>query len=197
MYVGDVEGRACMEVLPSLDVAESELTSEMRMARLLSAESLQLHAPEPPAGRSAAEITSWSEDKLKPWLEQKQKRAQAAQEELDRAAVQNHRQRIVAGALMGLVFEDIARDLLIVPVPQELASEPEIADIFHELMLKQAEPYLQHARLAYNACAGNAQGLRSMSHWEPFCLGRSDSLPNNSEAEPEQDGVTVIRTAER
>ena len=54
--------------------------------------------------------------------------------------MQNHRQRIVAGALVGLVYEDIARTLLTVPVPAELDSEPEITEAFRELLLKQAEP---------------------------------------------------------
>jgi hypothetical protein len=39
-FAGDARGRACIEVLPSLDVADTELSDQMRMARMLSAESL-------------------------------------------------------------------------------------------------------------------------------------------------------------
>jgi hypothetical protein len=166
-----------MEALPSLDVADAELSNQMRMARLLSAESLELPAPVAPNDRSAASLTRWSEHELKDWVSAKQKRAEAARAELDKAAVENHRQRIVAGALVGLVFEDLARSLLVLPVPSELDREPEIAAIFHELMVKQAEPYLIHARLAYAACAGNAAGLSTMSHWSDFCSAREQSLP--------------------
>ena len=166
-----------MIAVPSLDVADSELSEQMRMARLLSAESLELPAPQVPVDKSAASLTRWSEHELKEWIGAKQKRAEQARAELDRAAVENHRQRIVAGALVGLVFEDVARSLLVLPVPSELEREPEIAAIFHELMVKQAEPYLMHARLAYAACAGNAQGLATMSHWSDFCSGREESLP--------------------
>lgn len=184
-FVGDAHGRACMEVLPSLDVADAELSDQMRMARMLSAESLELPAPQVPSDKSAASLTHWSEHELKDWVSAKQKRAEAARAELDRAAVENHRQRIVAGALVGLVFEDVARSLLVLPVPSELEREPEIAAIFHELMVKQAEPYLMHARLAYAACAGNAAGLSTMSHWSDFCAAREDSLPKNVSEQPD------------
>jgi hypothetical protein len=184
-----------MEVLPSLDVVDEALTPEMRMARMLSAESLALTPPAVPADTSAAQLTAWSERELKPWLQEKQRRADAAREELDRAAVQNHRQRIVAGALLGLVFEDVARELLQVPVPRELASEPEVAGIFREVMMSQAAPYLLHAKLAYNACAGNAGGLASMGHWSTFCSGRAESLPEQKHGSAEGDSTTV--TVER
>jgi len=183
-FAGDARGRACMEALPSLDVADAELSEQMRMARMLSAESLELPAPAVPSDKSAATLTLWSEHELKAWLSEKQKRAEAARAELDRAALENHRQRIVAGALVGLVFEDVGRSLLVLPIPSELESEPEIAEIFHELMVKQAEPYLIHARLAYEACAGNASGLTTMSHWSDFCSAREESLPRATSEQP-------------
>jgi sulfur carrier protein ThiS len=191
-FVGDAHGRACMEALPSLDVADSELSEQMRMARLLSAESLELPSPAVPADKSAVSLTRWSEHELKDWVGAKQKRAEQARAELDRAALENHRQRIVAGALVGLVFEDVARALLVLPIPSELEREPEVATIFHELMVKQAEPYLMHARLAYAACAGNAAGLATMSHWSDFCSGRQDSLPKGNE-EPQTEVALVGR----
>jgi hypothetical protein len=183
VYVGDARGRASIEVLPSLDVPESELTAEMRMARLLSAESLELPAPTLPGDRSAAQLSDWSDSQLKDWLSEKQQRAEAARAELDRAAAQNHRQRIVAGALVGLVYEDIARTLLSIPLPAELDTEPEVADLFRELMAKQAAPFLLHAELAYTACAGNAAGLESMAHWSEFCERRGEGLPEKALAE--------------
>lgn len=195
-FAGDAQGHPSLETLPSLDVTDDQLTPEMRMARLLSADTLQLAPPQTPADRTGQTLSAWSEGELKGWLEQKQKRADDARVELDRAAVQNHRQRILAGALVGLIYEDIARTLLTVPVPSELDSEPEIGAAFQELLLKQAEPYLMQSRLAYAACAGNAQGMSSLAHWVDFCSRRREGLPS---AEPAQDGVEVVveRTAAR
>jgi len=193
LYVGDARGGASIEVLPSLDVSESELTAEMRMARLLSAESLELPAPTAPGDRSAERLSDWSDRELKDWLSEKQQRAEAARAELDRAATQNHRQRIMAGALVGLVYEDIARTLLLIPVPAELDSEPEVAALFRELMAKQAAPFLTHAELAYAACAGNALGLESMAHWADFCERRAERLPETARGEGQLDRERTAR----
>lgn len=190
-FAGDARGRASIEVLPSLDVADSELSDQMRMARMLSAESLELPAPAIPEDRSASSLTQWSDHELKSWVSAKLKRAEAARMELDRAANENHRQRILAGALLGLVFEDVGRALMVLPVPRELESEPEIGAIFKELMEKQAAPYLFHARLAYSACAGNAAGLSTMNHWSDFCSAREESLPRASA--DDQDSVALAR----
>jgi hypothetical protein len=196
-FAGDAHGTPSIEVLPSLDVQDAELTAEMRMARMLSAESLQLSAPAVPANRAAESLTAWSNGELKTWLREKQKRAEAARQELDRAAAQNHRQRILAGALVGLIYEDVARTLLVVPAPAELDSEPEIRAAFQELMLKQAEPYLMHARLAYAACAGNAEGMSSMGHWSGFCSARGSELPQAEASGGDGVQVEVERTASR
>lgn len=196
-FAGDAHGKPSIEVLPSLDVQDAELTAEMRMARMLSAESLQLTAPVVPHNRGSESLTAWSNGELKAWLEEKQKRAEAARQELDRAAAQNHRQRILAGALVGLIFEDVARTLLLVPAPAELDSEPEISAAFHELMLKQAEPFLIHARLAYAACSGNADGMSSMGHWSGFCSARRSSLPEAQGSGGDNTQVEVERTASR
>lgn len=177
-----------MEVLPSLDVDQGALTPEMRMARMLSAECLTLDPPGKPADNSTSTISAWSDQELKNWLREKHRRAEAARKELDRAAEQNHRQRIMAGAMVGLLYEDVARTLLSLPVPAELTTEPEIAAMYLELMRNQAAPYVLRSRTAYSACAGNAEQLSELQHWSEFCLAREGRLPSNlAEAQKAHD----------
>lgn len=181
---GDAFSRPSMEVLPSLDVAQSELTPEMRMASLLSSESLLLAPPSGPRDDSTAAISDWSDSELKTWLQEKHVRAEAARKELDRAAQQNHRQRVMAGAMVGLVYEDLARTLLALPIPRELASEPEIAAMYVDLLKRQASPYLLHAHQAYVACAGNAEQVSGLHHWSQFCEQREERLPTSGLDQP-------------
>ncbi|MFT3926252.1 MAG: hypothetical protein QM778_27145 [Myxococcales bacterium] len=192
---GDTQGPPRVEALPSLDVDDTALSKEMRMARMLSEESLNLPAPPLPSGRTAQDIQHWSEETLAPWLQSKQARAEAARAELDVAALQNQRQRIVAGALVGLVYEDVAQGLLRVPAPRELDSEPEVLAMYHDLLQQQAAPYLMHARLGYDACAANAHALRSLEHWSAFCGERSSHLPSGERLAPgeSETSVTVTR----
>jgi hypothetical protein len=174
---GDALGAPRVEALPSLDVAESTLTPEMRMARLLSAECLNLDPPTRPVETTSAAMEHWSDAELKAWMQHKHASAEAARKELDLAATQNHRQRIMAGAMVGLVYEDVARNLLALPTPSELSSEPDIAAMYVDLLRTQATPYLVQARQAYTACAGNAAQLSELRHWSDFCLSREEQLP--------------------
>jgi hypothetical protein len=174
---GDAHGSPRVEALPSLDVAESNLTAEMRMARLLSAECLNLEPPRRPTSTTNQSIEQWSDAELKTWMQHKHASAEAARKELDKAAVQSQRQRIVAGAMVGLVYEDVARNLLALPTPSELISEPEIASMYVDLLRSQATPYLVQARAAYTACAGNAEQVTELHHWSSFCLSREEALP--------------------
>jgi hypothetical protein len=175
--VGDADGAPRIEALPSLDVADAKLTPEMRMARLLSAECLNLEPPTRPNETTTQAIEEWSDAQLKAWMAHKHASAEAARKELDLAATQSQRQRIMAGAMVGLVYEDVARNLLSLPTPVELSSEPEIAAMYSDLLRSQATPYLVQARAAYTACAGNADQVETLRHWSEFCLTREEKLP--------------------
>ena len=83
----------------------------------------------------------------------------------------------MAGALVALMYEDVARIIRRVPVPDELRSEPEIATVFREVIDAQARPYLDHARRAYRACALNSRGHSELRHWMRFCQERGADLP--------------------
>lgn len=188
---GDTAGRPSVEALPSLDVDLRDLTPEMRMARLLSAECLSLPPPARPSDTSMIAISAWSDGELKAWMREKHARAEAARRELDRAAEQSHRQRIIAGAIVGLVYEDVARTLLSLPVPRELVSEPDIAAMYVDLLRSQAAPYLLQSRRAYTACAGNAAQQSPLQHWAAFCLTREEQLPGSA-SPPLGAGETTV-----
>jgi hypothetical protein len=195
---GDATGKPRVEALPSLDIDASKLTAEMRMARLLSAESLNLAPPVQPRDTSSATYADWSDHELRAWMQSKHASAEAARQELDRAAVQNQRQRIMAGAMVGLVYEDVARALLTLPVPAELVSEPEIAAMYVDILRTQAGPYLLQARHAYTACAGNAEQLPALHHWSDFCLSRENQLPPSGlEQTPRSHSETTVSVSRR
>lgn len=181
-----------MECLPDPDVADSALTQRMRFGWELAAESFLVPPPEPPDERSALDLTTWSEQVLSPWLEQKTHTVEAARRELDIAAEEDHRQRIIGGAIVGLMYEDVARVLSGIPTPRELDDEPEIQDVYRDVLRGQARPFLEHARRAYRACAQNALRPAGMRHWSRFCAGREDRLPE-SDLVPQENGATTVQ----
>jgi hypothetical protein len=189
LYAGRVGAAPSLRCLPDPDVVDAELSPRMRTALELADESFAVQAPPPPTSRSALDLTDWAEGPLRDWLGRKTQAIEEARHELDAAAEESHRQRIMGGAVVGLMYEDVARVLRAVPAPEDLEDEPEILEIYQQVLESQARPFLETARRAYHACALNASEPESMRHWSRFCRGREDALP---EADgPQEDGTTV------
>ena len=80
-------------------------------------------------------------------------------------------------AVVGMLYEDVGWTLVAIPAPDELASEPDIMQIYSEILASQARPFFTTAKRAYWACAQNAIRPDTMRHWSRFCAGRADQLP--------------------
>lgn len=173
---GRIDSEPSMECLPDPDVADTAFTRRMQFGLTLAAESFLIPPPPPPSRQIAANLQAWAEQRLAPWLERKSHTVEAARRELDLAAEEDHRQRIIGGAVVGLMYEDVARLLASIPAPEELDDEPEIQEIYRRILRSHARPFLEHARRAYRACALNARQPEGMRHWSRFCRGRRDRL---------------------
>ena len=180
-----------MEGLPDSDVPRDALSPTMRRALLLAEESLAWPAPVEPLTRTSASLQAWGESTLTPWIEEKTARASAAREELNKAAAESMRERIMAGAVLGVVYEDVARVLVALPVPQELENEPEIKATYREVMISNAQPFLGNARSAYKACAGNAKQVPELRYWGRYCAHRRETLPGELIQSAPQ-GTTIV-----
>lgn len=191
IYAGRADGDPSIECLPDPDVADTELTAHMQRGRELAIASFEIADPEIPPDHAVQVLSAWAAGPLRTWIEQKTHAVDAAREELDLAAEESHRQRIMGGAIVGLMHEDIARIVSRVPAPSDLADEPEILAAFEHVIQGQARPYYRLARQAYRACALNAVAPESMQHWSRFCRERMDALPEDESDAVTEEGTTV------
>lgn len=176
-FMGRIDGPPSMSCIPDTDRSPEGYTEHMREGVALAEASFGDAAPPPPASRSAHDLEQWSNGVLRTWLETKSHAIEAARRELDAASEENHRQRILGGAIVGMMYEDIARVLRSVPAPVDLDSEPEIMEIYQNLVRSQARPFLELSRSAYRACSLNADRPPGMRHFSTFCRERLDALP--------------------
>lgn len=177
LYGGRSDAEPSMECLPDPDVEDVELTEHMHFGIRLATAALAIDAPEIPADISAASITVWSAGPMQAWLHDKSEAVEAARRELDLAAEETHRQRIMSGAIVGMLYESVSITLRAIPTPEDLWNEPEISRIFRETVEGEARPYLETARRAYHACELNGRRPETMQHWGEFCSARLDLLP--------------------
>lgn len=180
---GDGDAEPSMECLPGRGADDAELSERARFAWLLAQQAFEVPRPHPaPRGGTHVELQEWSETELRRWLAEKSRLVEAAREELDAVAEEEHRQRVWSGALVGLMYEDVARTLLDVPLPRELLDEPEVAAAFRDVVRAEAAPYLDHARRAFRACRLNGRHRGSaLEPWAEFCGEREDRLPPSAE----------------
>lgn len=192
LHAGRSHGAPSMECLPDPDVEDSELSERMTFGMQLATESLSIEPPPPPTSRAVLDLQAWGSGPLRAWLERKTHAVEAARRELDVAAEESHRQRIMGGAIVGLMYEDVARVLVGLPRPEDLDDEPEILEIYQQVLQSQARPYVETARRAYHACAANASEPETMRHWARFCRDRRDDLPGGDELESGETQVEVV-----
>lgn len=182
-----------MECLPGVpESAREEFSQSMGFAWRLSEDAFELVDPIPPSSDADTQtVQAWTEGPLHEWLHRKNHLVEAARAELNVAAEESHDQRTMAGALVGLLYEDVARVLLRVPLPRDLANEePIVVEAFRDVVEAQAHPYIEHAKRAFRACAANAQAHSHLHAWAHFCSARAANLPL-TRGEREAEGTTV------
>ncbi len=175
-FPGRTDGRATLSALPEVELS-SPTTERFRRGMTLAEASFRVSAPEAPESREASTLARWSDGALRAWLEQKTHAIQAAREDLDAAAEEEPDQRVLGGAVVGLMYEDLARSLLAVPAPSELDSEPEVLGMYRDLVESQSRPFLALARAAYRACSLNATARPELRVLIGFCRARGEALP--------------------
>lgn len=190
---GAPEAPPSMECLPGVTPERrAEFSQPMTFAWRLTEDAFELADPVPPSRDADTEtVQAWTDGPLHEWLHRKNRLVEAARAELNAAAEESHDERTIAGALVGLLYEDVARVLLQVPLPRDLRNEePIVVDAFRDVVEAQAAPYLAHADRAFRACAANALPHEHLGAWAHFCSARAANLPLTRD-QREAEGTTV------
>jgi hypothetical protein len=177
-HPGNAEGDPSLTALPDADVDDAQLSARLREGMELAEDAMSLPMPTAPANATAAEMQEWTSAHLEPWIGQKTHAIDEAVEVLVAAAYEGKREQIVAEATIALLYEDLARELRAIPTPSDIETDPEIAQVYREVVEHYARPYAGRAHLAYRNCVRDTrQGPRGMRHWAAFCDARRDNLP--------------------
>lgn len=176
-YHGNPVDPPSLKVLPTFPVSWESLSSDMRFGWNLAELAFEIAPPTAASGSDPAKVSQWSEQVLLPWLAEKKELVEHAREELESAASANLEERVIAAAIVALMYEDIAQVLRQVPSASRNQAKVDLAgsteDVDPDWMVRA---YVGHARTAYLACETNARTMRQGEAWSKFCGRRAGRL---------------------
>jgi hypothetical protein len=180
-------------------------TDSVHRALTQASEVLSTRFPPIPNDRSHASLSAWVESDVAQWIERRREGVEdtrylfglpasakttveheAGDQAAGDAAAVAHQgghqdiadgQVVVAHAVLGLLHEDTALQLEQIPPPSELDQEPEIAEMFREIIRAQMAPFISAALRDYSECANMAYaGDDELEAMGQLCHARHDRL---------------------
>lgn len=163
-----------------------ELSADLQELWKRVEEAVAVRPPEPPEGASAEVIESWAEGAFRGWLLQRQAatdRALAATQ-----ALRTHPlfERGVGTALFGYMYEDMASSIRGAPVPEDIAKDEELLEIYSGALNEHLTPFAELSARAYYACLALFIKLDDpqWGEWAYYCDQRGAEVVDTFKLEP-------------
>lgn len=174
---GEAEAPPALSALPDPVRGEPMDSERMHQGFTMARQVFAGLMPEPPADRSYTSLQAWVEQQVAPWVEKRRDGVDDTRFQFALTASSHPADVVVAHAVLALLHEDTAAELSNIPSPAELANEPEVSEMFRELVSGQALPFVSAARDEYRLCAnaGYQEGA-DLRRWAEFCKARFDRL---------------------
>ncbi|MCG8555651.1 MAG: hypothetical protein MJD61_10250 [Proteobacteria bacterium] len=174
---GDPHAAPSLDVLPSAPGDRAVFSEHARQGLVMARGVLKMTIPAPPADRSFATLQQWIDTAVVDWVSRRKEAIDALRYHLLQSSKATRSEQIVGHAVVGLLQEDLALALQALPSPAELDSEPEIAQMYAEIIRFQARPFLSAALVEFRSCANlSVQAYPRVMNWARFCDTRFKRL---------------------
>ena len=178
--------------VPQPVVPRAELSRDLQELWQRVEEAVAVRPPEPPDGASSEAIDEWAEGSFREWLLQRQAatdRALAATQ-----ALRTHPlfERGVGTALFGYMYEDMAGSIRGAPVPEPIAQDEELLEIYTAALTEHITPFAELSAKAYYACLALFVKLNDpqWGEWVGYCDERGAEVVDTFELEPPEPADT-------
>ena len=164
----------------------AELSNDLQELWSRVEEAVAVRPPQPPDGGSAEVIESWAEGAFRDWLLQRQAAT-------DRALAATHAlrthplfERGVGTALFGYMYEDMASSIRGAPVPENIAQDKELLEIYTGALTEHLTPFAELSAKAYYACMALFIKLDDpqWGEWAYYCDQRGSEVVDTFNLEP-------------
>lgn len=142
-----------------------ERSDAMRQLWELSEQALSLDPPDPPGERGLEAVNGWMRSTLQSWIERKTFAVQAAEAPL---ADVTEEEEAPAGALVALLYEQLARQLASIPLAREVEADPAVQQRFSRSVEDRVLPLVGRALEGLALCRERST-LPWQQRWRAFC----------------------------
>jgi len=164
----------------------AELSNDLQELWSRVEEAVAVRPPQPPDGATAEVIESWAEGAFRDWLLQRQAAT-------DRALAATHAlrthplfERGIGTALFGYMYEDMAGSIRGAPVPENIAQDKELLEIYTGALTEHLTPFAELSAKAYYACMALFIKLDDpqWGEWAYYCDQRGAEVVDTFKLEP-------------
>ena len=164
----------------------AELSNDLQELWSRVEEAVAVRPPQPPDDATAEVIESWAEGAFRDWLLQRQAAT-------DRALAATHAlrthplfERGIGTALFGYMYEDMAGSIRGAPVPENLAQDKELLEIYTGALTEHLTPFAELSAKAYYACMALFIKLDDpqWGEWAYYCDQRGAEVVDTFKLEP-------------
>ena len=174
----------------------AELSNDLQELWSRVEEAVAVRPPQPPDGATAEVIETWAEGAFRDWLLQRQAAT-------DRALAATHAlrthplfERGIGTALFGYMYEDMAGSIRGAPVPENIAQDKELLEIYTSALTEHLTPFAELSAKAYYACMALFIKLDDpqWGEWAYYCDQRGSEVVDTFKLEPPEpsDPTTTL-----
>lgn len=154
--------------VPQPAVPREELGSELQQVWEAVETAVAIRPPEPPTDSGEEALQAWAEGPFLSWLNERRRAMAEANARVSAMSEASPHERGVAAGLLGYMYEDMASGIRGAPVPDAVASDPELLQVYVEALNGALAPYATLSAQAYLVCAQGLVSLGEQSPWFPW-----------------------------
>ena len=140
--------------VPAPEVAREEMSEPMQRLWTGVEEVVAIRPPDPPAQGNTEALNEWARGPFREWVSNRTEASRAVESVAEEVRTNGVPfEDIVGGALFGYMYEDMAAGARGAPVPNEIADDPELLQIYTDALTESIQPIASRSFAAYLHCA--------------------------------------------
>lgn len=154
--------------VPQPATPREDLSREVQKLWTAVEDAVALRPPEPPDDSEMEAIEAWAAGPFVQWVQQRREHMAEANRQMSALGDHEPQERGMAAGLLGYMYEDMASAFRGAPIPETIAADPELLEVYVQALHEALRPYARFSAQAFLVCAQTLVRLGEDSPWFPW-----------------------------